>query len=235
MVDAAALVEGRPPTPQRQSRHTSFGEQPAELTADEFRKEEIDKAQKAAAAPEPSHSEIFHGIGKGKAGSKRKSKSKANKKFKSKEIVESDDDLDTDEEEQVQTLVEDDVAMRQAEAAAEQATQSQEAAPEFESLKKVKTAAKSAKAAAHVKEVAAAKSTEVAPPPSESSDGMEITGQSAATDEQKARYTARMSTGAALTTRTRQLMKAAGKKAKIAEEIDETIEAAPILETPKTS
>ena len=82
--------------------------------------------------------------------------------------------------------------MRKAEAEAEEAMLSQQAAPEFEALKKIKTAAKSAKAAAPAKEVAAAKSTEVAPPPSESSDGMEITGQSTATTEQKARYTARI-------------------------------------------
>ena len=117
---------------------------------------EIDKTQKTGVAAEPSNSEIFHGMGKGKGGKKRKSKSK--KKVISAEPVESDDDLDTEGEEFVQTLVEDDVAMRQAEPVAEQATQSQQAAPEFESLKKVKVAAKSAKAAAPAKEVIVAKS-----------------------------------------------------------------------------
>ncbi len=66
---------------------------------------------------------------------------------------------------------------------------------------------------------------------------MEITGQTTATKEQKAHYTARMSIGASLSTRTRKMMKDAGKKkAKLEEEVEEVeeiVEAAPVLETLK--
>ena len=66
---------------------------------------------------------------------------------------------------------------------------------------------------------------------------MEITGQTTATKEQKAHYTARMSTGASVSTRTRQLMKIPGKskKARLAGDTEETGEAAPEPEIPKTA